>query len=287
MSVQPGVLEIPSVDYHADNLADVPSLSRTVACALCNDSPLHAWTIHPRLNPNYKQEEKEDFDIGTVAHDLLLFGAASVEVIIADSWRTKAAQEARDAARAAGRQPLLPHQMEAAEEMVAAARKQLEQHEADPAPFTAGLPEQTLVWEEPGGVVCRARLDWLRVDLQAVDDFKTAKSANPDSFTSRSFFTYGYDIQAAFYRRGVLRLTGELPAFRFVVVEKQPPYALSVVAPGPDVLTIAEKKIDYAIDLWRRCLDRGVWPGYEPRVAYAELPAWEEARWLAREEIAA
>jgi hypothetical protein len=80
-------------------------------------------------------------------------------------------------------------------------------------------------------------------------------------------------VQAAFYVRGVQELTGETPEFRWVVVETQPPFALSVIAPGPDVMTIGRKKVEYAIDVWRRCLATGHWPAYPTDVAYAELPA--------------
>ncbi|MCC6381785.1 MAG: PD-(D/E)XK nuclease-like domain-containing protein, partial [Dehalococcoidia bacterium] len=139
-----------------------------------------------------------------------------------------------------------------------------------------------IVWEE-GGVVCRARLDWLHDGGAFVSDLKTtSRSANPDEFT-RSIFSMGYDIQVAAYTRAVERTTGVTPEFRFVVVETAPPYALSVIALGPAALTIAEKKWADAVKTWKRCLDRDEWPGYPTRVAYAELPAWEESRWLERE----
>jgi len=167
--------------------------------------------------------------------------------------------------------------------MVAAVGEQLATHAADPPLFKDGKPERTLVWEEPGGVVCRSRLDWLRDDHTAIDDLKTtSRSANPEAY-SRNLFGFGRDVQAAFYIRGVQELTGETPEFRWAVVETSPPYALSVVAPGPDILAIGRKKVEYAIDLWRRCLSTDRWPGYPIDVCYAELPPYEEARWLEKE----
>src|SRR5689334_23413702 len=44
----------------------------------------------------------------------------------------------------------------------------------------------------------------------------------------------------------------------------------------------SEDKVKYALRLWRECLEADEWPGYAQQVAYAELPAWEESRWLAR-----
>jgi hypothetical protein len=233
--------------------------------------------------PALERREDEKFDIGTAAHAILLEGYAAVEVVHADNWRTKVAQKSRDEARAAGRIPLLESVLADVEAMVAAARAQLEQHAADPPLFTDGKPEQTLVWEEAGGVICRARLDWLRDDRRTIDDLKTtSRSASPEAY-SRALFGVGGDVQAAFYVRGVQELTGETPEFRWVIVETQPPFALSVVSPGPDVLTIGRKKVEYAIDVWRRCLTTGEWPGYPADVCFAELPPYEEARWLEKE----
>lgn len=276
---------ITAEKYHADALTTGPTLSRTIAHLLCTSSPRHAWTHHPRLNPDYQPAEAERFDIGTVAHALLLAGSIDgLDVIDAPDWRTAAAKDARDASRAADRIPLLAKYHQAVVAMVDAAEAQLAAHQADPAPFTDGKAEQTLVWDEPGGVTCRARLDWLRDDHQAIDDYKTtSRTANPEQW-ARSMFGSGYDLQAAFYLRGLTAATGaEDVAFRFVVQETFPPYALSVIAPGEDVLTIARKKAEYAIDLWRRCLKADAWPAYTTDVCYAGLPAFEEARWLERE----
>jgi hypothetical protein len=99
-------------------------------------------------------------------------------------------------------------------------------------------------------------------------------------------------VQAAFYLRGLRTLEianadvirYEPPQWRWIAVETSPPYGLSVVEPGPAVLELADAKVDAALKLWAECLERDVWPGYPTKVATAELPAWEEARWLAREE---
>jgi hypothetical protein len=117
----------------------------------------------------------------------------------------------------------------------------------------------------------------------------TSRSANPDTFT-RNLFSYGYDIQAWWYLRAVeafipARLVP--PFFRWVVVETSPPYAVSVIEPGPDVLTIGMKKALYARNLWRDCLQHDRWPGYPAEVVRAGLPAWEETRWLEKEEAVA
>lgn len=273
---------LTAADYHEDRVVDRPTLSASIAHLLLTSSPRHAWTAHPKLNPDFERKAEEKFDVGTVAHALLLQGETIVEVVDATDWRTKAAQEARDAARDAGRVPLLARHWQAVRDMVDAAREQLAAVDADPAVFAAGRPEQTLAWEEDG-VACRALVDWLHDDHRAVDDLKTtARSAHPDSW-GRTMFSIGADVQAAFYLRGIRAITGSDPVFRFCVVETAPPYALSIVSLSPDALALADAKVDAALRLWRACLDANDWPAYPRQVCFVEAPPWAEAQWLERE----
>jgi len=282
----PGIYDLPAAAYHADPCPE-PSLSCSIAVLLCHASPAHARQAHPRLNPAAVAENGEHFDIGTAAHALLLEGTTDrIVTIDAKDWRTKAAQEARDLAYLAGKIPLLAPRWVDVQAMVAAARRQLDAH-ADGGRwmFTHGKPEGTVVWQEDGGLWCRARLDWLRESTHGlcIDDYKTTSgSANPEAWT-RSMFDRGADLQAAWYRRGVAAVTGHEATFRYAVQECYPPYALSVISLGPDALLLAEKKVLYALESWRRCLEANAWPSYPAQTAYAGLPPWEEARWLERE----
>lgn len=281
MVTSQGIYDITADEYHADP-CPLPSLSASIAHLLVTASPAHARAAHPKLNPDLERDDDPKFDLGTAVHALLLQGVDKAVVIEADSWRTKQAQEERDAARAAGFVPLLVSQWERGRAMEAAAREQLEQLEVSPIPFTEGKPERTLVWSEDG-VPCRARLDWLRDDFAAIDDFKsTAASADPARWV-RTMYGIGGDVQAAFYLRGAHAVLGLDPVFRFVVQETYPPYALSVVDLAPSALAIANDKVDYAINAWRRGLRDGVWPAYDRRLASLDIPPFEEMRWLERD----
>ncbi len=285
----PGFLTLTADAYHADALDandphGQPALSASIANILLNASPAHAKAAHPKLNPDYKPREESKFDIGRAAHQVMLEGNASVVVVPADSWRTKDAKHARDLAREAGMTPLLEADWEGVQAMVAAGREQIaDLVDIDPIPFTDGTPEQTIVWAEPNGVRCKARIDWLHTNGNVSDYKTTSASANPDRWTRNTLYTIGADVQVAFYLRGLERLTGKRPAWRYVVQETFAPYALSVVSLGPDVIELANAKVDYAIKLWADCLAVDEWPAYPRRVCWAELPAWEEQRWLARE----
>lgn len=280
--IGPGIHALSEDTYHSDP-CETPSLSASIARVLVQQSPAHAWAAHPRLNPNHKPREDEKFDVGKVAHRMLLEGSTSgVEIVEADDWRTTAAKEQRDAARSAGLIPLLAKHYTTVEELAARAIEEIGLFAGAPPLFSGGMPERTLVWDEDG-VTCRARLDWLFDDHSVIDDLKTtSKSANPETW-SRTVYSMGYDVQAAFYRRGVRALTGVTPDFRLVVVETTEPYALSVISLDPAGLALADEKAQVAIDVWRDCLARDSWPGYPRQVCFAELPGWEEARWLDRD----
>lgn len=282
MTLEPGIHEISAETYHADP-CDRPSLSSSIAHLLVTASPAHARAAHPKLNPELEREEESRFDLGTAVHALLLQGLDKAVVVDAPDWRTAAAKQQRDEARVHGYVPLLTEQWERVRAMEAAARVQLEQLEISPIPFTDGKPEQTLIWEEDDGVVCRARLDWLRDDHQAIDDFKsTSASAEPARWV-RTMYGIGGDVQVAFYLRGFRKVFGESPAWRFVVQETFAPYALSVVDLAPSALAIANDKVEYAIQAWRRGIRDGVWPAYDRRLASLEIPTFEELRWLERD----
>lgn len=279
-----GILEIPADAYHRDEVGvDQPTLSSSVIKTLISASPAHARAEHPRLSPDFEHDADPKFDLGNVCHSLMLQGIEAASVMDYPDWRTGAAKEARAEARAHGLIPMLGKDWDRVEAMVKATREWISGLDVDPLPFAKGFPERTLVWED-SGVTCRARLDWLFPDNTLIDDYKTTSaSANPATWSDRTMYGIGGDIQAAFYLRGLRAVTGKDARFRFIVQETFAPFALSVIDIGADVLTIGDAKVDQALAIWKDCLKNDRWPSY-PTTAYrAELPAWEEARWLARE----
>src|SRR5712675_710479 len=109
--MKPGIYYDISDEIYQTDCCDAPSLSSSIAKILVNDTPLHAWMAHPKLNPAFEREEKEIFDLGTVAHALLLQGEHIAEIIGAPDWRTKDAQMLRDDARSRGKIPILMKHM--------------------------------------------------------------------------------------------------------------------------------------------------------------------------------
>ena len=263
-----------------------PALSASIAHLLVSKSALHAWYQHPRLNPNYQQTESAEFDYGRAAHAVLLEGDESgLYPIEADDWRKKEAKEARENARKAGKTPLLARQLIKVRRMVEAARSYIAGSEIAGI-FDAGDAEHSLEWRE-GETQCRSRLDWITPDRRTVLDYKTTVSANPASFVSMAV-GYGYTMQEAFYRRGVKAVYGREPRFVFLLQEKEPPFACSLVAFDPAMQEIGDRQATLALAYWQAAMMTGQWRGYPSRIAYLEAPAWYAARaeeWLTEEVI--
>jgi len=264
------LLNVTVEEYWADPWM---SLNSTVAKALILETPAHAKEKHPRLMADqYVPRHTDAMDEGTALHQMLL-GDDRCDILDYDSFRSKDAQAARDASRAAGRTPLLRHRWDEILLLGDSLKRQVEQFPCDPPLFVDGYAEQTIIWDEGGGVTCRARLDWLHNDYATIDDLKKSRSAQPRAW-QKAMWRLGYEIQAAFYIRGVKAAFGRTPVFRLVAIEPEPPYALSVHTLSPDALKAAQDKVDLALELWAECLETGNWPAYPQTVHVVELPEW-------------
>jgi hypothetical protein len=280
--IAPGISINGAEEYHADDCGDTPTLSASIANILIGRSPAHAKAAHPKLNPDLERKDESRFDLGTAAHKLFLEGDDAIATFIGSDWRTKEAKEYREEQRALGKIPLLVEQAENVRTMVDHTISQIAELKIEPPLFVDGKAEVTLVWKDDHDVICRARLDWLRDDYTAIDDYKTTSASADPRKWERTMYGIGADVQVAFYMRGVERITGVRPSFRYVVQETYPPYELSVVGLAPSALALAEDKVEKALALWATCLERDFWPGYPSELASIEVPTWEETRWLER-----
>lgn len=278
------ILGMPAAQYHADPCPE-PSLSASVAHLLDTQSALHAWTAHPKLNPEWTLDDPTAAqEVGTALHALIIEGRDIITPCPFPNWTTKDARVARDAARLGGNIPLLAHNAAEARRCAATVRDRLAQHEAKDA-FTDGEPEAVLVWQERtpyGPVWCRSRCDWL--GTRWLDDLKTTGgSAHPDTWC-RKVAKEGYALQAAFYLRGARALGRQPRGFRFVVIEQEPPYGLSVVTLAGDMLAIADAAVERALEAWGWCLREQQWPGYPTQIHRLSATGWELAQLEERQQ---
>lgn len=298
-----GLYAISEADYHADALSVTPSLSRSIGQVLLDKSPRHAWTAHPRLNPEFQTDEKNNerrSDIGSAAHALLLGQPTAIHHIVADKYTTKAAQEARKNAYATGAVPLLTPDYDAVHTMVAHAKQQLV-HQAHPALSSLARPadlqgeaynEITAYWQDTiGGMWCRSRMDRLVVTptLATIIDYKTTEMSASPLDVEKAIFNNAYHLQDGFYRRGLRHVfpqinTGAMKMdFIFIVQEQKAPFEITLVRIDLPGQQIGEKMASAATRLWQQHMQTNDWLGYPDNIHTAIMPAWTETRWLARE----
>ena len=280
---EPGIYPgVASSDYFADPCIE-PSLTQSVAKILLDQSPLHAWHAHPRLNPDYQHDDDKKFDIGNIAHALLIGRGKDIVVLEFDDWRTKAAKEARDTAASAGKLGVLGKHYSKAERMVKAAREQLELRGLGNL-FREGNGEVVTAWQE-GDIWLRQMIDWLTPDRLIFADYKTTDMSVAPHNLGRQMATASWHIQAAMGDRGLAALSRaeKHRRFLFVVQETDAPYCLNVVEIGRDPLVLGHKMLDNAVETWRRCMKADRWPGYPAEIISPEFPGWAEQQWLARE----
>ena len=284
-----GIHTIPEGEYHADP-APQPSLSSTLARLILDRSPLHAWTAHPRLNPAWEPTERKTFDIGRAAHRAVLgrggdYVAYPGEYLASNgAASTKEAKAWAEEQRAEGRTPLKADEMDQIGTMAEAVQRQLA---AMGIRFTPERSE-VVALAEIDGIWCRAMIDQAPADPRLpLYDLKTTTDASPDA-VARAVAGYGYDVQAAHYLAVWKAATGEDRKFRFVFVEKEAPFGVSVVElyrkPGDeaDWFDHADANARDARRIWGECLTSGQWPGYPARVAVLGAPGWHTAKMEAR-----
>lgn len=256
--------------YHADP-APSPSLSHSVAEILLRESPMKAWYSHPRLNPNFQQDEDGKFDIGTAAHALLLEGLDNIVVCDFADWKKNEAKAQRDAARSRGKTPLLTHQAVGVRAMVKTALDFIGVSRIRNA-WQDSDAELTGVWEEDG-IWLRMRADIFAVDRTAIIDYKSTTDVSPDAF-ARQIVRMGYHRQDAFYRRGGQAIAGTDPRFVFLAQSVEPPYECTLHECHPSLKEIADLEVESIVERWRVCVESNDWPSYENRINAVMPPTY-------------
>lgn len=276
------ILDCTAEEYHKDPCA-TPSLSSSTAHVIVSQSPLHAWTRHPKYGLSEGDDESleaEDDDTkaksnGTLVHRLLLGKGADLVVIEADSFRTKAAREERDEAKAAGKIPVIARYLDELNSVVSILRARC----AELGYEFNGESEIPVEWYErglEGPVLCRSMIDHAYVDTGVSYDVKTIRSANPEHI-ARTFVEHGYHIQDRAYTRAQEELRPHLKGridLTFLFMEIQPPYAVVPVIPDGAIAEIGKQHWQRAVCLWERCLAKNEWPSYCNSRLTIEAPHW-------------
>lgn len=236
-------------------------------------SPLH-YHYHLSSPP---EERTDAMNIGSAFHVLTLepdlfrskvailpeFGPmqSSTNRALRDAW-------IRDEGR--GRTIIKQAQFDIIEPMANAVRA----HPAARKLMLDGESEVTALWTDPHtGIRCKARADRL-VSMRGVFvDLKSALCAAPGAFM-RAAVDHRYHVQDAFYSRAFEENGIHIEHFVFVVVEKEPPFAVAVYQLDETAKLKGEELYMDELRRLRECIDSDVWPGYGDHVQDLKLPMW-------------
>ena len=124
------------------------------------------------------------------------------------------------------------------------------------------------------GLPAKVRLDKYTND-HILADLKTTLDASPRKFMNAAI-AYGYHRQAAWYRRGYREATGytgPLP-FRFIAVEKAPPFVVAVYEMSSDDLDCVDRDVQRLLRTWAECVRTDNYPGYGDECRPMPLPEY-------------
>lgn len=257
---------VPDEVYHSD----LNSLSSSGARLLVTPSN-PALFVYAQTHKVYKRA----YDLGHAVHLFVLGEGATISVVNADDWKTKAAREKRDRAYALGLTPLLPHEYAKAKTMANAVLG----HPLGRVLFAEGQAEASLYWTDTEtGIRCRARPDFIPArsfgGRRLFVDLKTTKDSNPAKF-ARSVADYGYHVQQVWYTDGAREIgLDDNCGFVFVNVDVEPPHLVSVVQLDAEAIEIGGDIKRRALRTYARCAETGVWPGWSDDITTISLPNW-------------
>jgi len=256
--------DIPNEDYHAaKEIEGLPAVSSSFVKAWYKTTPLHATADIP-------PKTSVAFDFGTAVHGWALEGVVPIkgpERRAGKEWqaaKNKAAEENTVALNIAD--------YEKVEQCVASLYnnphiKLLLEHKKRACEASVFVKHEKLC--------LKARPDLYIQSQGIIADIKTTQSANPYDFEQRTMDKFGYTIQAAFYWKVMQLAQLPMKRFLFINVEKEPPFATSIVEVG-------EKLIGYGTEIVNRTLaeiqvaqtQQNYSTGWPPVHVANDLPGW-------------
>lgn len=276
-----GLYSMPVEQYHADPCPK-PSLSAGILSVLLESTPFHAWYRHPKLGAGPSELTRQT-EIGSAVHRLVLEAGQDIQVIHADSYRSKDAREQQERAERTGLCPILVGDYAVAQEITKPLRAAAETYLG--AKIADCLREVVVIWQD-GEFWRRALIDCVTPDLRKALDLKTSRgSAAPTSAVQR-IFDGGFDVQEAHYRRGLDTIDPDgrgRRTFGFLFGEVAAPYCVSPPLEFTEgAQAIARERWEVGAALFDSCLKHGHWPGYATDTQLVEAPPWFVQRWTAR-----
>lgn len=119
------------------------------------------------------------------------------------------------------------------------------------------------------GVQLKCAIDGVSGDY--LWDLKTTEDASPAGIL-KAIRAYRYNLQAYFYRLCYeTAFERRMLGFRFLFVEKAPPFATAFVEIGPELMSYAVSDFEKALQTYRECTTLDDWPAYGDEVQLVDI----------------
>lgn len=127
------------------------------------------------------------------------------------------------------------------------------------------------------GTPIKAALDGVSESDGFIYDLKTTEDASPAGFL-KAVRSYRYNLQAYFYRFAYEVAFGIRAAgFRFLVVEKEPPFAVAVYELGPELMSYAVGDFEAALKAYKTATALDEWPAYPDEIKVIDITTTKTA----------
>jgi exodeoxyribonuclease VIII len=240
-----------------------PALNQSAAKVLVGNSPAHYQAYI-----NTPQEETKALRFGTFVHSAIL-EPHTLDDLYATApdcdRRTKDGKAAwAEFATANAGKTILDYEESAMGHLVASsARHALKVHGVE---FDA---TEVMFHVDYNGVPLKAAIDGVSGDY--LWDIKTTDDASAAGML-KAIRNYRYNLQAYWYRLVYELATGRRPlGFRFLFVEKEPPFACAVCEVGPELMSWAIADFEKAVNLYKECTASRVWPSYPEEIQVIDV----------------
>jgi len=256
------IYDMPFADYQKAEGVNCSAFKNLVK------SPLHMQNY---LTAPLKQTPSMLF--GRIVHDLVLEPAKKpFWDVMPDGLdgRTKAGKDWKAGITLAGLEPITGEVYETAQGCVRSVLGHPYMREA-----LANCKTEVSIFSERDGIKIKGRLDVV-CNNGLLFDLKTTTDARPESF-QRDFFKLGYYLQAKWYVDLYNAERGDLPeATRFGIcaVESDAPYAVQLYSVDDEALSRASLDISQLWAIYKGCLERNEWPGYDRSILPLGVPKW-------------
>jgi len=128
--------------------------------------------------------------------------------------------------------------------------------------------------DQGNNIALKIRLDWINKKEGIIIDLKSCADARKGPFRTKAY-NFGYDLQAFMGLYGVTQITGQAHSiFKFIAVESKGYHGLKIYDADQEMIQTGHEKYQKAVELYKKCLKKDEWPGYDSASEPLGSPGW-------------